>query len=170
MIRHPADARTVDRKYLKWLLPPLVVAVAAGIGIWWAGRPGPVRTSDCEVVSEMITFYRNQIGSTGAVVQSSADEPESLIKVKETTDGLQGYIEQIADPSLHSKAQAVLDNYNQEQRLRKELPEPDPAKLNEVSPQTWQFVKGIAEVARKQYFAFADLRQDCHLPEPSGTG
>lgn len=153
----------MDRKYLKWLLPLLVAAVAAGIGVWWATRPAPVHKSDCEIVSEMLSYNKSQIA---AINQASQSEDWSAYdtRTREYTDKLQEYTNEIADSETKTDAQAVVDTAVETGKAREELrkeAEASPAADPSNDPIMDKIVAKAQELGKKQTGNLDKLQQRC---------
>ncbi|OHU78003.1 hypothetical protein HBA97_05920 [Mycobacteroides chelonae] len=92
-------------------IPALVVIVLLiiGGGIWWhQDRDTAPAQSDCQIAHELVDFKATSVKEQDALLASGADQ-ERLEKYQASVDREQQYVDQIQDPSIQDKAQAVVD-------------------------------------------------------------
>lgn len=96
---------------LKIAIAALVVALAVG-GVFWVSRDTP--KSDCDIAADMMT-YRKTVGDEISAVKDKSDGMEDpngfiLSKYDEWETEVPKYVDQIKNPDIRSRAQAVSDS------------------------------------------------------------
>lgn len=92
-----------------WIPAVLVIALLVIGGVWWyQGRDTAPAKPDCEIADELVDFKAMSVKEQDALLASGADQ-ERLDKYRASVDREQRYVDQIQDPSIRDKAQAVVD-------------------------------------------------------------
>jgi hypothetical protein len=85
-----------------------VVLAAAGVSAWLYLRPRP--TSDCAIVNDMIKYSKSENEHMRQLIPNSIDDPQKMIDAYQTREArMHQYAEQIHDPGLRAKADAVVN-------------------------------------------------------------
>ncbi|WP_078326406.1 hypothetical protein [Mycobacteroides salmoniphilum] len=92
-----------------WMLAVgVIVLLVIGGGIWSQARDTAPAQPDCQIAHELVDFKATSVKEQDALLASGADQ-ERLDKYQASVDREQQYVDQIQDPSIQDKAQAVVD-------------------------------------------------------------
>ncbi|AMT72937.1 hypothetical protein [Mycobacteroides immunogenum] len=92
-----------------WIPAVLIIALLVFGGVWWyqdrdTAQPKP----DCDVVHELVEFKASAVKEQESLLQAGEDQ-QRLEKYKASVAQEQTYVDQIQDPSIRDKAQALVD-------------------------------------------------------------
>lgn len=84
-----------------------VALTAVGVSAWLYLKPRP--TSDCAIVNDMITYSKSENQRMRDLIPNSVDDPQQLVAAYQARETrMHQYAEQIHDPGLREKADAVV--------------------------------------------------------------
>lgn len=141
-----------------WIPAIVVVALLAiGGGIWWnQGRNTAPAKPDCEIAHELVDFKATSVKEQDALLASGADQ-ERLDKYQASVDREQQYVDQIRDPSVQGKAQAVVDADRESYRKQADM-YGNPVKSG---PEEREAVAAYQQIAEKFKKAKYELLKTC---------
>ncbi|MDO3245836.1 hypothetical protein P5V67_12010 [Mycobacteroides abscessus subsp. abscessus] len=140
-----------------WIPAALVIALLVIGGVWWyQGRDTAPPKPDCEIAHELVDFKAASVKEQDALLASAADQ-ERLDKYQASVDREQQYVDQLQDPSIRDKAQAVVDADRESYRKQAEM-YGNPVKSG---PEEREAVAAYQQIAEKFKKAKDELLKTC---------
>lgn len=140
-----------------WIPALLIIALLAIGGVWWyQGHDTAPAKPDCEIAHELVDFKAASVKEQDALLASGADQ-ERLDKYKASVDREQLYVDEMQDPSIQDKAQAVVDADRESYRKQAETYE-NPANSG---PEEHETITAYQQIAEKFKQAKDALLQAC---------
>lgn len=132
-----------------WIPAVLTIALLVIGGVWWyqGRRDTAPAKPDCEIAHELVDFKAASVKEQDALLASGADQ-ERLNKYKASVDREQQYVNEMQDPSIQNKAQAVVDADRESYRKQAEAYE-NPANSGPEERETIAAYQQIAEKFKK---------------------